>query len=126
MHGFYRHSYTGTYNVHTSKRDTMSGAILSRRILLVDDDDELRYAYATHLTANGFVVEEAADVGAASRSFEAARPDIAILDYRLPDGTAFDLLPKFKELEPTVPIIVLTGFGSMELGVALIKSGAEQ
>ena len=104
----------------------MSGAILSRRILLVDDDDELRYAYATHLTANGFVVEEAADVGAASRSFEAARPDIAILDYRLPDGTAFDLLPKFKELEPTVPIIVLTGFGSMELGVALIKSGAEQ
>jgi DNA-binding NtrC family response regulator len=98
----------------------------SRRILLVEDDDELRYAYATHLAANGFLVEEAGDLSAAYKSLEATRPDIAILDYRLPDGTALDLLSKFKELEPTVPIIVLTGFGSMELGVSLIKSGAEQ
>jgi len=103
-----------------------SGTFVSRRILLVEDDDELRYAYATHLTANGFLVEEARDVASSRRSFEATRPDVAILDYRLPDGTALDLLLKFKELEPTVPIIVLTGFGSMELGVTLIKSGAEQ
>jgi DNA-binding NtrC family response regulator len=104
----------------------MSDTFVRRRILLVEDDEELRYAYATHLTANGFVVEEAGDVAAARKSFEATRPDIAILDYRLPDGTAFDLVSRFKELEPSVPIIVLTGFGSMELGVALIKSGAEQ
>ena len=104
----------------------MPGTLVSRRILLADDDDELRYAYATHLTANGFVVEEVGDVAAARKSFEATRPDVAILDYRLPDGTALDLLSRFKQLEPTVPIIVLTGFGSMELGVELIKSGAEQ
>jgi DNA-binding NtrC family response regulator len=104
----------------------MSATFVSRRILLVEDDDELRHAYATHLAANGFVVEEARDLSAARKSLEATRPDIAILDYRLPDGTALDLLAKFKEVEPTVPIIVLTGFGSMELGVSLIKSGAEQ
>jgi DNA-binding response OmpR family regulator len=40
----------------------MSARFVSRRILLVEDDDELRYAYATHLTANGFVVEEAGDL----------------------------------------------------------------
>jgi len=106
--------------------DTLTGTFVSRRILLADDDDELRYAYATHLTANGFIVEEVGNVAAARRSFEATRPDVAILDYRLPDGTALDLLSRFKELEPTVPIIVLTGFGSMELGVELIQSGAEQ
>src|ERR1700736_1961322 len=104
----------------------MSATFVSRRILLVEDDDELRHVYATHLAANGFVVEEAQDLSAARKSLEATRPDIAILDYRLPDGTALDLLAKFKEVEPTVPIIVLTGFGSMELGVSLIKSGAEQ
>src|SRR5580692_3095895 len=104
----------------------MSARFVSRRILLVEDDDELRYAYANHLTANGFLVEEAGDLAAAHKSFGAARPDIAILDFRLPDGTALDLVPRFKELEPTVPIIVLTGFGSMELGVTLVKSGAEQ
>ncbi len=104
----------------------MSATFVSRRILLVEDDEELRYAYATHLTANGFLVEEAADSAGAHKSFAATRPDVAVLDYRLPDGNALDLLRKFKELEPAVPIIVLTGFGSMELGVSLIRSGAEQ
>ena len=104
----------------------MSATFVSRRILLVEDDDELRYAYVTHLTANGFQIEEARDMAAAHKKFTATRPDVAVLDFRLPDGTALDLLPQFKELEPAVPIIVLTGFGSMELGVSLIKSGAEQ
>ena len=104
----------------------MSATFVSRRILLVEDDEELRYAYAAHLTANGFQVEEAGDMAAARKGFAATRPDVAVVDFRLPDGTALDLLPKFKELESAVPIIVLTGFGSMELGVSLIKSGAEQ
>ena len=104
----------------------MPVSFVSRRILLVEDDEELRYAYAAHLTSSGFLVEEAGDLAAAHKNFAATRPDVAVLDFRLPDGTALDLLPKFKELEPNVPIIVLTGFGSMELGVALIKSGAEQ
>jgi len=104
----------------------MSSTFVSRRVLVVEDDEELRYAYAAHLTANGFLVEEAGDIAAAHKSFAATRPDVAVLDFRLPDGTALDLLPRFKELDPTVPIIVLTGFGSMELGVSLIKNGAEQ
>ncbi|PYX47270.1 MAG: sigma-54-dependent Fis family transcriptional regulator [Acidobacteria bacterium] len=99
---------------------------VSRRVLLVEDDEELRFAYAAHLKASGFLVEEAGDLPAAQKSFESTRPDVAVLDFRLPGGTALDLLPKFKELEPGVPIIVLTGFGSMELGVSLIRSGAEQ
>jgi DNA-binding NtrC family response regulator len=104
----------------------MPATFASCRILLVEDNDQLRYAYAAHLAGNGFLVEEARNLAAAYKSFTAARPDIAILDFQLPDGTALDLLTKFKELEPDVPIIVLTGFGSMELGVALIKNGAEQ
>jgi DNA-binding NtrC family response regulator len=104
----------------------MSATFVSRRVLLVEDDEDLRSAYAAHLSANGFLVEEAGDLASAHKSFMASRPDVAVLDFRLQGGTALDLLPKFKELEPTVPIIVLTGFGSMELGVSLIKSGAEQ
>ncbi len=103
----------------------MTGMFVRRKVLLLEDDLDLRHAYASHLTASGFLVEEAETVSAAARSFEALRPDVAILDFRLTDGTALDLLPKFKELEPTTPIIVLTGYGSMELGVSLIKAGAE-
>jgi DNA-binding NtrC family response regulator len=104
----------------------MSATFESRKILLVEDDEELRIAYATHLKAHGLLVEEAGDLAEAREIFAAARPDVAILDFRLPDGTAGDLVSKFKELEPSVSIIVLTGFGSMELGISLIKSGAEQ
>ena len=98
----------------------------SRKILLVDDDDELRRVYTSHLTSHGFTVEEATDTGGAQKSFRAIRPDLAILDFQLSDGTALDLVSSFKELEPSVPVIVLTGFGSMELGISLIKKGVEQ
>lgn len=98
----------------------------SRRILLVEDDDELRRAYAAHLSSQGFVVDEAEDRAGAQKTFSAARPDMAILDFRLPDGDALELVASFKQLEPAVPLIVLTGYGSMELGISMIKSGVEQ
>src|SRR5258708_2053899 len=104
----------------------MSAAFLGRKILLVEDDRSIRRVFARYFSGHGFVVEETETFAAAYKSFEAIRPDVAVLDFQLPDGTALDLLPKFKELEPSVPIIILTGFGSMELGVSLIKHGAEQ
>jgi DNA-binding NtrC family response regulator len=104
----------------------MSSQFIGRKILLVDDDANVRRMYAGYLSANGFLVEEADSSVSAYKSFESVRPDVAVLDFRLPDGTALDLVPRFKELEPSVPLIVFTGFGSMELGAALIKSGAEQ
>jgi DNA-binding NtrC family response regulator len=97
-----------------------------RKILLVDDDASVRRLLASFFNENEFLVEEAGLCEAAYESFRSVRPDIAVIDFRLPDGTALELLPRLKELEPSVPIVVLTGFGSMELGVALIKSGAEQ
>src|SRR5579872_4274927 len=104
----------------------MSSRFIGRKILLVDDDANVRRMYAGHLSANGFLVEEADSSASAFKSFESVRPDVAVLDFRLPDGTALELVPKFKELEPSVPLIVFTGFGSIELGAALIKCGAEQ
>ncbi|HEV3316286.1 MAG TPA: response regulator, partial [Candidatus Angelobacter sp.] len=104
----------------------MSAAFIGRKILLVEDDRNIRRVFALYFNSHGFVVEEAETLAAAYKSFEAIRPDIAVLDFHLPDGTALDLLPKFKHLEPGVPVVVLTGFGSMELGVSAIKSGAEQ
>jgi DNA-binding NtrC family response regulator len=104
----------------------MSAPFVGRKILLVEDDQSVRRVFARYLSSHGFLVEETETFADAYKSFEAIRPDIAVLDFRLPDGTALDLLPKLKELEPTIPLIVLTGFGSMELGVSLIKNGAEQ
>ncbi|MDF3071332.1 MAG: atoC6, partial [Polyangiaceae bacterium] len=52
-------------------------------------------------------------------------PDLTIVDYQLPDGTAFDLLNHARERESGEAVIVLTGLGTIDLAVRAIKSGAE-
>src|SRR4051812_22064198 len=99
---------------------------MQKKILLVDDDADIRKLLSRALRAASFIVDEAASLEQALESFQAARPDVAVLDFRLTDGTALDLLPKLKQAEPAMPVIVMTGYGSMELGVTLIKNGAEQ
>ena len=104
---------------------SMNPPFVRRKALLLEDDSDLRHAYASQLSASGLLVVEADSVASALKSFEGIPPDVAVLDFRLPDGTALQLLPKLKEMDPNMPIIILTGFGSMELGVSLIKAGAD-
>src|SRR5438067_12471502 len=104
----------------------MSTAFIGRKILLVEDDQKIRQMFARYLSAHGFLAEETDTFAAALKSFEAIRPDIAVLDFKLPDGTALDLVPKLKELAPSIPIIVLTGFGSMDIGGSLSQPGGQQ
>lgn len=75
-------------------------------------------------------IEERVDVEGAVAAFEAGRPDggrfdCAIVDYRLPDGDAFDVLGRFTGARPPTPIIVLTGLENEELGIRLLAAGAQ-
>jgi DNA-binding NtrC family response regulator len=96
------------------------------RVLIVDDEAAVRLAVRDFLEASGFAVEEAATCAEAEKIFPSNRPDAAVIDFRLPDGTALDLLPRLKSADPTVPILILTGHGSIDLAVRAIKEGAEQ
>ncbi|MBN8467689.1 sigma-54-dependent Fis family transcriptional regulator [Corallococcus exiguus] len=96
------------------------------RILLVDDEPGVRLGMKGYLTQHGFDVDEATSVAEAQEGFRSHRPDVAVIDYRLPDGTALELLPRLKELDAAVPLVVLTGHGSIELAVQAVKEGAEQ
>ena len=62
----------------------MPVSFVSRRILLVEDDEELRYAYAAHLTSSGFMVEEAGDLAAAHKNFAATRLTLRFLIFACP------------------------------------------
>jgi len=95
-------------------------------VLIVDDETDIRVAVKAYLEANGYRVEEAETCAAALDAFGRSRPDGVILDYLLADGTALDLLPRFREVDPSVPVVVLTGHGSIDLAVRAIKEGAEQ
>lgn len=96
------------------------------RILIVDDEVGVRFGIRDFLQSKGFDVDEADSCRMAQEAFRANRPDVALIDYRLPDGNALELLPRLKAIDADVPIIILTAHGSIDLAVQAIKEGAEQ
>ena len=99
---------------------------MGRHILIVDDDELVRESLGDRLKAHGYGVSEASRVDVALKVFSADTFDAAIVDYELPDGTALDLIPKLKALDASIPVLVLTGYGTIDLAVKAIKLGAEQ
>ena len=99
--------------------------MLKGRILLVEDDPGARLGVRSYLETYGYEIEEAETCAAALQRITNERPDVVVLDYALPDGNALDLLRSMKAQGLEVPIIVLTGHGSIELAVTAIKEGAE-
>ncbi len=95
------------------------------RILLVDDDASIRFGVSEVLRGHGYLVDEAASAAAAREAVRSSRPDAILLDHFLPDGDGFDLIPLFLEIDPQLPVIVMTGHGSIELAVSAVKAGAE-
>ena len=63
------------------------------KILIVDDEQMIRFAIGRFLTSKGYEVNEAADCAGAEDACRANRPDLAIVDYRMPDGNAIDPVP---------------------------------
>jgi DNA-binding NtrC family response regulator len=98
----------------------------ANRVLIIDDEPDIRFAIRDYLDILGYAVSEAGDCKSGLESFKTWSPDVAIVDYRLPDGTVFDLLPSMKDIDENVPILVLTGHGSIDLAVRAMKEGAEQ
>jgi len=95
------------------------------RLLLVDDDAQLRAGMSAYLRRVGLEVFEAGSCAEGRQLQAAESPDLTIVDYDLPDGTAFDVLQSMREREASDSAIVLTGVGTIELAVQAIKSGAE-
>jgi len=95
------------------------------RVLVVDDEPSIRFALRDFLETHGFKVSEAENCAEAERMFRLWAPDATVIDYSLPDGNALTLLGRLKSIDASVPNIVLTAHGTIELAVAAIKEGAE-
>jgi DNA-binding NtrC family response regulator len=98
---------------------------MAKTVLVVDDDASGRFAVGDYLEGRGYRVEQAESCAAALDAFRGAHPDVAILDYSLPDGTALELLPRLQAIDADVPLVILTGHSSIDLAVQAIKDGAE-
>ena len=94
------------------------------RILVVDDDEPFRARLARSLEARGFEVESAASAQEALRAARAFRPDRAVVDLRMADGSGLDVLSELQRELPTIVSIVLTGYGSIATALEAVRRGA--
>ena len=96
------------------------------KILIVDDEPGIRFGVRDFLESEGLEVDEADSVAAAEKAVREGHPDAVVLDHMLPDGTALDLLPRIREMDASVPVVVLTGHATIDLAVRAVKEGADQ
>ncbi len=97
---------------------------MSAAVLIVDDEERLARNMASYLERDGHDVRTA---GGAEEGFALApgfRPDLVLLDLRLPGMGGLEALGRFRELEPDARVVIMTAHGNVQTAVEALKAGA--
>jgi DNA-binding NtrC family response regulator len=93
-------------------------------VLIVDDHSDTLEWMKLMLDSRGYVTQTAADGAESEQIRESWKPQLVLMDSRLPDVDGTALLKKFKQADPSAEIIMITGHGSVSLAVDAMKAGA--
>ena len=91
------------------------------KLLLVDDEEDFRRATSAALGRRGFTVTEAADGFEALNAIQSDRPDIVLLDLKMPGMSGIETLKVIRKQDATLPVIILTGHGDYNAALTGIK-----
>ncbi len=94
------------------------------KILVIEDDQTMREGIATVLQKTGYAVQTAADGHAGAQLFREIQPDLVISDLKLPGKSGMHLLQEFQDQNASIPIILISAFGTIDLAVNALKLGA--
>jgi len=94
------------------------------RILVIDDEESIRDSMSLVLRKEGYRVETAASGAEGMKLFGAEAFQVAFVDLKLPGTTGLDVLNRIKEADPETPVIIITGYASIESAVEAMKRGA--
>jgi len=100
------------------------------RILISDDQPDVRESLRLLLKSEGFKVDTAASPAAALAALEGQRADLVLMDMNYSQDTTsgqegLELLGRIQALDPALPVIVMTAWGSIELAVEAMRRGAK-
>jgi two-component system nitrogen regulation response regulator GlnG len=93
-------------------------------ILIVDDEEHFRTVLSSIMEAEGIKAAVAQDGDTALRMIRLDPPDIMLTDAKMPGMNGWELLKKAKELDPDLPVVMVTGFADIPGAVGAIKGGA--
>jgi DNA-binding NtrC family response regulator len=96
----------------------------NEQILVVDDDQAIRWTLTEALQSWGFVPIEAASVAEAVKHFKADLPAVVLLDIDLPDGSGLDVLREIKQKHPDAIVIMITGNVQIDNTISALRGGA--
>ena len=92
-------------------------------LLLCDDDAPLRKSLQRAMERRGFRVYAAESLKEGVSLAHTIRPEYAVVDLRLEDGSGIELVKRLRELHPKCRIVILTGYGNIATAVAAVKAG---
>lgn len=121
------HSYISPHRRFLCGRDAFESVIETEEmepLLLVEDKNELRAMLRKALERAGYSVDEAPDGSAAIHKVRARRYLLVITDLKMPGASGLDVLRETKQADASIPVILLTAFGSVEEAVTAMKEGA--
>jgi DNA-binding NtrC family response regulator len=95
------------------------------KILVVDDEAAARAALSELLRDEGYTVHTAGDGFKALGQLEEWAPDVVVTDVQMPGMSGIELMEKVRERMPSVGVVVMTAFGSVENAVAAMQAGAD-
>ncbi|MBF0354864.1 MAG: sigma-54-dependent Fis family transcriptional regulator [Alphaproteobacteria bacterium] len=93
-------------------------------VLIVEDDEIMRLSLVDRLKMEGISTASAGSIAEARRFLAQASADLVVTDIRLPDGSGRDFFHEVSAALPGVPVMVMTGYGSVPDAVDLVKAGA--
>src|ERR1039457_1230711 len=94
------------------------------KILVVDDDADIRRAFRRNLETETLQVVDAATAGDASGMVARERPTLVIMDIRMGTANGLDTLRKLRELDPKLLVIMMTAYGTTQTAIEAMKLGA--
>src|SRR5262245_60239694 len=94
------------------------------KVLVVEDDQELRRNLVEVFELNDFQVSEASDGLEALEKIRGARPDLVVMDVNMPRLDGLQTLKRIKEHDPSIIVIIVTAYSAIEDAVRAVKDGA--
>lgn len=115
---------TTTPTSPTTTAPSNAASALNKQILIIDDDRDMCLVLDRFLTKNGFGTTQAHSGKKALEIVNDTHPDLILCDFKLDDMDGTEALTKIKEVQPDVPVIIITGYSNIRTAVEVMKMGA--